>query len=287
MKLVCYLHYPGSLAHVRRLTQRLCQMLDPDEQVWVYDARRLSPADLVGLDASIRLLPYGGEDWEFGAYQLGLDALTGPAASAVVFMNDTAGRNYPLPAGDLRRFALHSRLAEACSQPCIVGKIERRGQGGQGGWSDELAGLRLDRWIRSNLFCLNAPALGLLSHRLFDPAIFRAPHLRGGQLVVGLPVSSAFEQYLLSWLSPAAGASGWLAHAGQAVADPAVLRDKLGSILLEKHLSARLQEVQAELLSYEPASPSLRHAWAVWLFFKRRGLQRRWRALRGAQRASS
>ena len=280
MTLVCYLYYEEAIGQVLDLIARLRKHLDVSRVLIVYDQRRLRGEDLVTSDAQVRVLPYAGDDWEFGAYQLGLDE-SDWRRGGLVFLNDTVGRNYPFFAGDLRRFADGCRTAAASDGPVVVGKIE------QSTCAYSLLGREFDAWIRSNIFYLNAPALDAIGAELFDAAVFRAPVVEDGRLRVGLPVSPELEAHLLNWLSPSAGKAGWLAHARQTAADPAVLRGKLGSILLEKHLSARLRAAQAKFVSYEPVGTSPVHALAVWLFFKRRGWLRRTSQRRTDQRASS
>lgn len=281
MTLVCYLFYEHAIEHVLDLIERLRRELEVSTVFLVYDRRSLHGENLARGVSGVRIVPYGGEDWEFGAYQLGLNNSDWQGGPGIIFMNDTAGRNYPFTSADLLRFARQCRMASASAEPTIVGKIEH----GAGGFS--LLGRPFDAWIRSNIFYLNAPALDALGGEIFDSRVFRAPVVQDGRLSVGLPVSPALEAHLLNWLSPDSGKAGWLGHTEQRVADPAVLRGKLGSILLEKHLSARLQAARARFAQYEPEGMSPLHALAVWLFFKRRGLQRRISQRRARQRASS
>lgn len=269
MTLIAYLFYEQAVEHVLQLVARLRTQLSVSEIVLIYNRRNLNSSVIALNDSSIRLVPYAGSDWEFGAYQLGLSEAAWRGGRGVIFLNDTAGRNYPFSRSDRCRFVAACQAASAGSEPAVVGKIESTG------CTYKLMGRDFNRWVRSNLFYLNAAALEALGGTLFDSAIFHAPRWHGECLDVGVPMSKELEDYLRCWLSPEAGGAGWLAHTQQTGIDAGILRGKLGSILLEKHLAARLLASGAKLVQYEPDGPSPLHRFAVWLFFKRRGLQRR------------
>ncbi|HEY1089772.1 MAG TPA: hypothetical protein VGE47_01640 [Burkholderiaceae bacterium] len=186
-------------------------------------------------------LPYNGLRWEFGAYQLGLDNIES-RDSGVLIANDTFGRNYPFFADELRRFsalvlqARHSALATA------VGSVEDKG------CEFSLCNIGFRAWVRSNLFYLNGPAIQALDGRVFEPEIFQAPTASQGRLRINLPASPGFADYITAWMAPTPSKHNWLGHTGRSEAPDQVLRDKTGSILLEKRMSSRLLAAGGALL---------------------------------------
>lgn len=272
MKLTCYIFEASTAGYTFRLVERLCEQMKITAVSVVYrdalDGKALQDnAQQLGIQTVCKYLPYDGICWEFAAYQLGFDSLQ-PCEDGVIVVNDTAGRNYPFLDSDLLRFSEAARRAAVSSSPAIVGKLETNGCG------YSLEGNVFDRWVRSNIFYLNAAALDSLNGTLFDPKVFNGARHNDGKLAIDLEVSEDLRRYLLQWLSPDAGKHGWLVHAKRGRASAALLRGKLGSILLEKHLSARLAAAGAQFLSYEPAGRSWSHQLAVWLFFKKRRLKR-------------
>jgi hypothetical protein len=271
VNLTCYAFDADAAASLFRLIGRINVRANISAISVVFrstiDVRSLhAMAHREGIFGSCRFVSYDGSNWEFAAYQAGIETLE-PNHEGVIVVNDTAGRNYPFLHGDLVRFLRQIDLVKGSAKPAIIGKVETAGA------IFSFNGVEFDRWIRSNLFYINRAALDSLNGSVFERHVFDAPSCRDGQLAVGVPMSNELERYLLRWMDPSSGKNGWLAHARRPQVDNVVRRGKLGSILLEKHLSARLIAAQAEVISYEPEGNPLWHALAVRLFFKRRRLR--------------
>ncbi len=243
MNLICYLYYEDAASHICRLIRRLGNLFKFSEVIVVYNQnsiRELGPVEGCGF----RLVPYGGDGWEFGAYQAGIDSLNQSSRGGVVIFNDTAGRNYPLFGGDLSRIRSASNAHSGASVPVLCGKYESLGI------QFRLRELMFDGWVRSNIFYANEAALDAVSWEFFDPDLFLAPCCFGGDVFVGDSASNELQTYIHDWLGPAAGRAGWLEHAGRHSVPDAVLARKAGSILLEKFLSARIVNSGGRLVDY-------------------------------------
>lgn len=270
MDIACYLYELKAAARTLNLIRRICRESNVDRIAVVFHKAIplegiVKSAQRFGLHSHCRYIQSAGEHWEFEAYQRGLDALS-PCIHGLIVINDTAGRNYPFFTGDMRRFISAAGAAAVAGKPVIVGKVESRGCG------FSLLGIHFHKWIRSNIFYINATGLTALNHTLYDERVFRAPTYQGGQLMINLPVSANLADYLLQWLNPASGKSGWLAHSARRHTGEALLRGKLGSILLEKYISARLESGGGDFVTYEPEERSFWYDYSVRMFFKRRRL---------------
>lgn len=250
MKLVCYLFDLDALANLAAQVSRINGLLAIDGLAVVY-RNGLSAESIVGSFSSTSptlkcdVYPYAGKDWEFGAYQHGIDQIVGDGDDLIV-LNDTVGKNYPLFQDDLRRFAQQIEIARTSDVPSMVGKVESIGI------QFSLCDCKFDRWIRSNLFYLNASALDSIGRRVFEDSVFSAPRVDGASFSLGLPASESLEIYLARWMSPDPAHRGWLAHSGKDSVSDAVRRDKTGSIVSEKFLSARLLHGGGRLLTFVP-----------------------------------
>lgn len=271
MNLVCYLFdaraaadFAAQIARVdeRLPLARICVVYRDGLSIDLFarDLRKL------GVAQSHEYHPYAGADWEFGAYQLGIDAVV-RAGDDLIIMNDTAGRHYPLFRADLARFARQVAVAKASPNPTIVGKVESVDH------EFCLCDLEFNSWVRSNFFYLNSAAIGVLDRRVFDPSVFRAPLVDGDAFSIGLPASESLRRYLADWISPDPAKGGWLAHSGRRGVSDALRRDKTGSILLEKLLSARVVACGGNLLSYAPDDGAVLYSARTRVFF----VIRRWR----------
>lgn len=214
----------------------------------------------LGIAVTPEFYSYAGTDWEFGAYQLGIDAVA-RAGDDLIIMNDTAGRHYPLFRSDIARFTRHIEMAKSSSSPSIVGKVESIGN------EFSLCDYRFNSWVRSNLFYLNSAAMDVLNRRVFEPTVFRAPVVAGDTFSIGLQASESLRRYLADWMSPNPAMGGWVAHTGRHEVPDALRRDKSGSILLEKLLSARITSHGGRLLNYGPGNGSAFYAARVRVFF--------------------
>lgn len=194
-------------------------------------------------------LPYDGRDWEFGAYQCGLDWLLqrGWAGPVTVF-NDTAGIHYPLRRHELlalQRFVLQADPAT----PALAGPV----QTAPGNFV--LHGQPLPSWVRSNLFALSPAGLKALGHRLFVAEEFQAPLLTPQGLELPDSLSPDLRAHVMAWLM-SGGRESWRHHAGWTQPPLRVLRNKAGSILLEKRMAAAVLAAGGVLVPCSGPAPS-------------------------------
>jgi hypothetical protein len=269
MSLICYIYYADAVNHVFLLIARLQRQMRIAEVVVVYNNHNLGPLTPPSGARDWRVLPYDGTDWEFGAYQLGLDHLSRTELAGVLVLNDTAGRNYPLFDSHVRELARICEASSAASHGVLAGKLESQGL------NFEIRGLAFDSWIRSNIFFLNRAGLEALSWRLFDAAVFTAPVCAEGVVATGGVTSAMLESHIANWLGAGAGKQGWRAHAGRAAVQDSLLARKAGSILLEKYLSARVAASGGRLLGYDGPQESGLDRLRVRAFYLKRRL-RRW-----------
>jgi hypothetical protein len=177
-----------------------------------------------------------GRRWEFGAWQRGIERIASEfTPSAWLLLNDTAGVNDPwLRAERVRLRQLADRWAGGSAPPLALGGSWRAAPAGAA-----LAGQALQGWIQTHAFVLSAPALRALGGRLFDAELFAAPRVSGGQIALPPSVSPALAGHITTWLTRS-DRHGWRYHSGRASVSDTLLRDKAGSVLLEKHLAAEV-----------------------------------------------
>jgi hypothetical protein len=197
-----------------------------------------------GLGLPVVELQDDGLRWEFGAWQAGIAALRthgGPEPGAWLLLNDTAGVNDPWPDADraaLRRAA----ISLACAGSVVLaGGLTKLPAG------SSLSGQALHGFVQSQAFVLSASALGALSGRVFDAPLFRAPTVVCGTLRLPDALSPVLAAHVEDWLT-GAGKHGWRHHSGRPVVPDALLRDKAGSILLEKRLTATVLAAGGDVL---------------------------------------
>lgn len=268
MSLICYVYYPSAVSHMLRLIAQLQRHFRITEVVLVYNRNSIGMLTQPSGGQAWGLLPYDGADWEFGAYQLGLDQLSRDKVEGVLVLNDTAGRNYPLFASNLSELARVCEESATVAHPVLAGKLESQGH------VYTIQGLTFTSWIRSNIFFVNRAGLDALSWRFFDAAVFAAPNCSEGLVTTGGFTSTALESYIANWLRAGSGKQGWLEHAGKAAARDSLLAHKAGSILLEKFLSARITAAGGRLLSYDAPGESWLERLRIKSFYVMRRISR-------------
>jgi hypothetical protein len=181
---------------------------------------------------------HDNQGMEFGAYQAGLDHLLKAAnPDWVVFANDT--------------FTIHTcffrvyrdRLLAALSNRQNGNSLQAAGEVVSMARSYAIKGARSHRWLTTNLFALNRPALRALGDRVYFPEIevlirdsansaeFFAPEL-----------DPAMAEHLRAWLLAQPGPNSWY---GAAPLDQTTVRrlsGKARSVLQEKYIAALLEE---------------------------------------------
>ena len=178
---------------------------------------------------------------EFGAYQRGLDHVAGRLAEddVVVFMNDTFCVHHSFSPVYRRNFVNHvlSGLEENPAS-FIVGK------GGARSCSFCIEGLRIHRWISTNVFALNVPALRELQYRLHVPKL--DAYVPGGPTLESFfsgALDRELQAHIKSWLFATTGKDRWYKSEPLSPENAGWMADKARAILQEKYLSARLEYV--------------------------------------------
>jgi hypothetical protein len=204
----------------------------------------------IELDRDVTCVSGDNRAREFSAWDRGLAWLErayAPAPDAlVVIANDTLHRHYG--AAWLDGFT-RARLDEA------------RSAGGLYGWLDayprevELFGLRVRRWVRTNLFFAEARTLARLAPLALpfaddavfagEAALFREPS----------PLAAHYRAYLRTWMFGEPGEPGepdfaevWHSAQPAGTLPLADTRAKIRSILCEHHLSARARALGIPLV---------------------------------------
>lgn len=265
MNLVCYLYYSSAIKDVYSLVSVLNRLIKLDNVCIVVnkniDFELVERTFSAALFQKVNIVSYNPDNWEFCAYDLGIDSVCPSLNNGVIIFNDTAGRNYPLFNSDLRRFVELVKIHSGDKFPVYIGKVESAGR------QFFLDGMAFNSWIRSNIFYMNKSAIESVGH-VFDESLFKCPYVDRGRFVFGERVSSTLADYINNWLSPSGEKNGWLAHVGKKDVSSDVLLKKAGSILLEKRLSAIVSNGGGALVTYEPLIVSFLYKLRIRLFFK-------------------
>ena len=218
----------------------MCERLQPQCCVLVAN----HPAVLPALQEAAARSPYAASallhdnsGLEFGAYQAGLDRLfEAGEPDWTVILNDTFAIHQCFSRPMRRHFIEAVTTIDDRDTPIVVGQVESLPR------SFDLLGLRMHRWITTNVFALNRGALRAVSHRLrcAEP----------DDLVTGLTPIDAFfsprldavlREHLGRWLFVPAGEMSWYRAAPLDAQNAPAFSRKARSILQEKYLSARLE----------------------------------------------
>lgn len=194
-----------------------------------------------------------GLRWEFGAWQRGIDAVRAEVTpQAWLLLNDTAGVNDPWPVAERRRLRLlaDELAADPLAGPVLAGAMSKAPAGAA------LLGHALAGWVQTHAFVLSSRALEALGWRVFDADLFDAPLVHDGRLELPPSVSPELAAHVAGWLTRP-GRTGWLHHSGRRHVSDELLRNKAGSVLLEKRLSALVMAARGTLYDCRqiPAGP--------------------------------
>ncbi|MFN7642001.1 MAG: hypothetical protein ACK5PW_02755 [Burkholderiales bacterium] len=203
-------------------------------------------------DSFDRVIEHDNSNWEFGAWQRGLDQLMaeGLPFRGVLLVNDTFGVHDRADPSMVRRRPVQVVRTLARRRPAVSGRVDSAQR-----WLP-MHGISSDRWIRSNVVCLNRAALSAISCRIED----RSACLRWidpqahGPLPLAADIDPELSAHLRAWLLPDAEPEGtkWYSAASIATADRAFVVNKILAILQELSLSRRLQAVGAQVLRFDP-----------------------------------
>ena len=250
---VVTVHYTGTwTAGMLLALKRLLAQVPSPSQIHVANTACAANA-LREVDSSSevrpRIIVHDNIGLEFGAYQAGIDAARSEGAPDwLVFANDTFHRHQILPGAYLDNLALH--LGRRVQHPIIVGQIEGLTR------SFEFCGARTHRWITTNVFALNRPALDAIDWRIYDnrlEALITETH--DPERFISPDVDPVLGEHITSFLFNRKGEyDAWYAAAPLSEANAPRLARKARSILQEKALSARLEGVSAEFASIRDIS---------------------------------
>ena len=183
---------------------------------------------------SSEVLLHDNSGMEFGGYQAGLDQLLRAVSPEwVLFANDTFATHHNFEA--VSRQKLVGELKRTVDFPMVIGQVKSLPR------SYELAGLRTHRWITTNLFALNRPALRALGNRVYWPEIESlVTETSEIDKFFALSVDNVLRDHLRTWLFCDRADWHWYASEPLQPANAAKMARKARSILQEKYLAALL-----------------------------------------------
>jgi len=250
-------YYPEYIEQSLRHLRQMCELLQPERCVLVANNAAVLPA-LQQAAARSRcassVLLHDNSGLEFGAYQAGVDRLLRAGEPDwTVILNDTFAIHQCFSRPMRRHFVDAVTTIGDRDTPIAVGQVESLPR------SFDLLGLRMHRWITTNVFAVNRGALRALSHRLrcVEP----------DELVTGSPPAETFfstrldpvlREHLGRWLFVPAGESSWYRAAPLDAENAPAFARKACSILQEKYLSARLEAAATIFVDVKQLSGSER-----------------------------
>ena len=244
--LVAAVYYPSYLAHLASIVQRISASRPLDLLSIVINGTNISPHDAEnhfdGLARKRIIHQHDNSGFEFGAYQAGLDLLRSSDDSNfdLIILNDTAGVHYPLNNETLSAFV---RTLTIEPWPCrAVGMIDTVPR------ALSIDRFLTSRWVRSNLMGFDAEAISRIGYRIYVPAIDDyVTATADAQSFFSSSVGRSLQDHISRWLFATSG-NRWYGAAPLAPENAAKLAAKARSILQEKYLSMRLEQVFAAFL---------------------------------------
>jgi hypothetical protein len=192
-------------------------------------------------DVQSRFAPLSGEltirhhdntGREFGAYQAGLDLLIDDAPDRLIFLNDTVGTHQFVSKSAMKAFV--DKLMMRSSDKFIIGTLYASER------LLELAGLRSNRWVRTNLFAMDKAALATIRFAIYQPSLEAAiESSHDVQSFFGSQVGPNLRNHIEKWLFSADG-DRWFDAAPLSDRNAERMAGKARCILQEKYLSMRL-----------------------------------------------
>ena len=244
--LIALVYHPSYLAHLVSIVRRISAMRPLHLVSIVINGTDISPHDAEnhfdGLARKRIIHQHDNSGLEFGAYQAGLDLLrsSDDGDFDLIILNDTIGIHYPLNNETLSAFV---RTLTIEPWPCrAVGMIDTvpRALSIDGFWTS--------RWVRSNLMGFDAEAISRIGYRIYVPAIDEYVTATADvQSFFSSSVGRSLQDHISSWLFATSG-HRWYGGAPLVPENAAKLAAKARSILQEKYLSMRLEQVFAAFL---------------------------------------
>ena len=244
--LIAAAYYTPYLAHLASIVQRISAIRPLHLFSIVINGTNISPHDVEkhvsGLARKRIIHQHDNSGSEFGAYQAGLDLLrsSGHCDFDLIILNDTVGLHYALNRETLSAFV---RTLTSERWPCrAVGMIDAVPR------ALSIDRFRTSRWVRSNLMGFDAEAISRIGYRIYVPAIDEyVTATADAQSFFSSSVGPSLQNHISRWLFATSG-DRWYDAAPLTPENAAKLAAKARSILQEKYLSMRLEQVSAALL---------------------------------------
>jgi hypothetical protein len=264
-------YYPEYLARSVRFAQRAARDLQASVCALVANQPSLvAPLSrqATGFDAEAIVHAHDNTGMEFGAYQAGLDAvLRRGDVDWLLVLNDSSSVHQSFNGERLKQIRWHVAWRRLHAAPDGIGQVESIAE------PFTIAGCTTRRWMTSNIFALNRPALDGLGRRLFCPEI--------DGLIAGGPTLDTFyadeldpvlRARISAWLFDVTAPVHWYGAAPLDATNHARFARKARSIVQEMYLAARLERMGAEFLDVRWL-----RKWQSWLqpWLDRRSLRRR------------
>lgn len=194
------------------------------------------------------VLHHDNSGMEFGAYQAGLDRVLNEIDPEwVLFANDTFAVHHPF--GKVHREKLVMELHRSPQHSAIIGQVASLPR------SYAMDGLRTHRWMTTNLFALNRAALKALNGKIYVPEL-EALVTETSEMTKFFPpnIDKILRDHLEAWLFLAHAGWHWYASEPLTTSNAAKMARKARSILQEKYLAARLEQLGAEFINLNDLS---------------------------------
>jgi hypothetical protein len=261
--IVAYSYYPKNLSRMESVIDGLTRDVHGALIVNICSANVKNTLKISSRNQLVQL-PHEGSGWEFSAYQQGLSHLRSLGwKRSVLFLNDTAGVNYPLTLHMMQSLMEVAALSDSAPSS-LSGCLECPPKP-----NFAYRDIPLEAWIRSNIFVLTAAALKDLNWKLYEEQDFRASKIIHENLILPEFISEALSNHIYEWLT-AQGKGGWKHHVKREEIPADILAGKAGSILLEKRLSALVVASGGSLRHCALSSSALLGAAILKFFFWRR-----------------
>lgn len=191
---------------------------------------------------SWELIAHDNSGLEFGAYQAGVDRLLATCdPDWILIANDTCNTHSLFSTSCQRH--MQRELALRHDFPAAIGTVSsiRR--------SFALDGMRMHRWIKTNIFAINRLAWQACGRRLYRPELDALVCVTGTMSQFFSPaIDPVMRAHLETWLFRAQPGLHWYAAEPLSDRNAEKMARKARSILQEKYLSALLEASGTEFI---------------------------------------
>jgi len=209
-----------------------------------------NPNLLVPVSDDVVLLSGDNILHEFGAWQLGLDYLSGLPdrvnLSCVIFGNDTFCHHRQMGPVEKFSFSRSFAMAKCETRPLASGELASYGG------SFVLDGISANGWICTYLFSINGAALDLLNWRIHDAYKEVKKWVPGGNDEASFfrsTMDESLKSHLTGWLFGRPGHPRWYRSESLQESNKNFFTDKALTIMCEKLLTARLMRNNIKIYS--------------------------------------